>query len=335
MAASGLTVGTALYVLDELPLRLRKTSPSKKESSDVAISDHREEAVTLASIATTRTRKSKPTSTEEIALEAAKNCLAQAPCPLEDIGVLIFTGVYKSGFIGEPSYAAVLAGKLLPHSEKLNGGGTPLAFDMHDGSNGFMSACEMMRTMLTRRSIRAGLVIAAEFDNNRLLEGYPQLGIAEMASAAVLMRASEAGVQVSNWQSYSFDEHTDAFRANLVCIKPAHVRFQRQRDFEARLRGSIVRALGCYLPSVSRSLADFDEFYFPQVSSDFLNALASQLEIPRERIVDVTVPEGDLYTSSLPSALEHVTKRHPKGNKVCLAVSVGSGINVRCGVITC
>src|SRR5207249_4808068 len=129
------------------------------------------QAVSVVAISTSRSRGRIPSNTEEIALEAARSCLEETPCHPHDIGVLIFTGIFKSGFVGEPSYASMLAGKLLPDPETCNGGGTPLAFDLHGGANGFLAACEVLRTMLEHRKIRAGLVIAAEFDNNRLLDG--------------------------------------------------------------------------------------------------------------------------------------------------------------------
>lgn len=338
MAASGLTVGTALYVIDELPTRLRKDQAADKAAAGrgetpTPTAPSGGGAVSIASIATTRGRRQTPSSTEEMALQTAEDCLAQAPCDRQDIGVLIFAGVFKSGFVGEPSYASMLAGKLLPHAETCNGGGTPLAFDLHDGANGFLTACEILRSMTARRKIRAGLVIAAEFDNNRLLPGYPGLGIAEIASAAVVMPPSGPGPQISNCRSFSFDEHADSFRANLVCISPAHVKLQVQQDYEARLRSSILRALKCYLPSTGRTLADFHEFYFPQVSSAFLTALGDELQIPRQRIVDVA-GAGDLYTSSLPCVIEHVMQSgRGQSERVCLAVSAGPGINVGCAII--
>jgi hypothetical protein len=81
-------------------------------------------------------------------------------------------------------------------------------------------------------------------------------------------------------------------------------------------------------------LADFDEFCFPQISSEFLDAVALAFAIPRERIADVTVEGRDLYTSSLPCILEVSLLSGLVGSgKVCLCVSAGPGINVGCAIL--
>jgi len=335
-AASGLNVGTALYVMDELPSRLRSGPDTGKPSArrDEGPPAASPEAVSVVSIATSRARGRSPMSTEDIACEAAEECLAQAQCSKEEIGAVLFTGIFKSGFVAEPAYASILAGKLFPFPFARNGGPMLLAFDVHDGANGFLTACEIVRLMIARRKLRAGLIVAAEFDNNRLLCGQPPLGIAEIASAAVIMAPSHAGARIANCRSFRYREHMESFRASAVCVRPARVTLQVQEDYESRLRASILRAVREYVPSTGRVLADFDEFYFPQISPGFLKALGHEFEIPCHRIIDVTVPGNDLYTSSLPSLLEHISRRRDAAaGRVALAVSAGPGINVGCAVV--
>jgi 3-oxoacyl-[acyl-carrier-protein] synthase III len=339
LTASGLTVGTALYVLDDLPARLRNGRPTGKPAvanghMSSASGMRAPESVSVASVATTRSRQHAPASTEEIALAAAEACLAQAPCRRQDIGMLLFTGVFKSGFLAEPSYASILAGKLFPGPRSGAGDPAALAFDLHDGPNGFLTACEILRTMVGRRRLRAGLVIAAEFDDNRLLDGYPTLGIAEIASAAVIMGPGSPGAQVGDCQFFTFDEYADSFRADAMGVKPVHVCFQACANYQASLRACVGRAIRAYLARTGRKLADFDQFYFPQISPEFLDALGHDLDIAPERIADVTLAGKDLYTSSLPCILENSIRAGLGGSgKVCLAVSAGPGINVGCAVI--
>jgi len=339
MAASGLTVGTALYVLDDLPSRVRNNGPPTPKvagyekpapmSGLVA-----PKAVSIASVTTTRSRPQVPLSTEQIALEAAEACLAQAPCCKQDIGMLLFIGVFKGGFLAEPSYAAILAGSLFSSSHSNAGDPVALAFDLQAGPNGFLMGCEILRTMFGRRQIRAGLVIAAEFDDNRLLDGYPTLGLAEIASAAVIMEPGKSGVQVSDCQFFTFDEYADSCRADLIACKTAHISLQVCQDYLAKLSICLRRAIQMYLGRTGMKLAEFDEFYFPQISSAFLDAVALDLAIPRERVSDVTVEGRDLYTSSLPCILEASLLSGLAGSgKVCLCVTAGPGINIGCAVL--
>ncbi len=338
LAASGLTVGTALYVLDELPLRVcngrAARQPAANGHARRPCVPKAPDGVSIVSVATTRLRHGTPSNTAEIALEAAEACLLQAHCRREDIGALIFTGVFKSGFIAEPSFASILSGKLLPHAAHANGNRPPLAFDIHHGPNGFLAACETLRTMMARRGLRAGLVIAAEFDDNRRLAGHPALGVAEVASAALVLAPGAGGARLGNCRFYSFDEHQASFQASLRCVHPPHIAWRASADYELRLRASVRAAITAYLPWTGRTLADFDEFYFPQVSAEFLDRLGEDLAIARERIADVTISDGDLYTSSLPCVLEHSIGRRPEARgRVGLAVTVSPGINVGCGIV--
>jgi 3-oxoacyl-[acyl-carrier-protein] synthase III len=223
---------------------------------------------------------------------------------------------------------------LFPDSNASDGATEVLAFDINDGPNGFLTACEILRTMIRRRRLRAGLVIACEFENNRLLEGYPQLGIAEIASAAVIMGPAEQGAHISNCRTFSFDEHADLFRASLLCAGTPHVSVDVRDDYEATLRVCIRRAIGEYLPGIGRTLDEFDDFYFPQVSSAFLDSLAEELNIPRRRVADVTLAGRNLYTSGLPCLLERCTQAGGGSQgRLGLAVSAGPGINVGCALI--
>ncbi len=338
VTASGLTVGTALYVLDDLPSRLRDGHASKERVPIAEMPPYPNmraaPGVSIGSVASTRLRCTPPASTEEIAVEAAEACLAKAACRREDVGVLIFGGVFKSGFLAEPSYASILAGKLFPKVDSVAASHALLAFDLHHGPNGFLAACEIVRTMMAHRRIRAGLVLAAEFDENRLLRGYPQLGIAEVASAALVLPAGSPGVGLRRCEFFSFDQYADSFQASAVAVSPVHVCFQAHQDHELYLRSSIRNAIEKYLSRNGWALQDFEYFYFPQISSAFLRKLAEDIGLPWQRIVDVTVPGKDLSTSSLPCILEEVTRRGANGDSgMCLAVSAGPGINVGCAVI--
>jgi 3-oxoacyl-[acyl-carrier-protein] synthase III len=248
--------------------------------------------------------------------------------------MVLFTGVFKSGFLAEPSYASILAGKLFPSTHSGAGDPATLAFDLHSGPNGFLAACEILRTMVGRRQLRAGLVIAAEFDDNRLLDGYPTTGVAEIASAAVIMEPGSPGIQVGDCRFFTFEEYADSFRADAMGVKPVHVSFRACTNYHASRRACVGRAIRAYLARTGRTPADFDEFYFPQISPEFLYALGNDLAIPRERIADVTVAGKNLYTSSLPCILESSVRAGLGGSgKTCLAVSAGPGINVGCAVI--
>ena len=172
--------------------------------------------------------------------------------------------MFKDGFLAEPSYASILAGKLFPNASPDPGGHAPLAFDLHHGPNGFLAALEIMRTMIGRRGLKAGLFITAEFEDNRLLAGYPQVGLAEVASAAVILPSGGPGIQFGDCGFFTFDEYAGSFRADAIGIKPVHVSFEVCANYQTSLRISIRRAIEAWLTQIGRTLAEFDEFYSPK-----------------------------------------------------------------------
>jgi len=149
ISASGLTTGTALYVFDDLPDRLRQMETKQRinykesslkhpnaDSNPVAI------GIRIESVGTIPQKNIGTKDSLELLQLAASNCLAKSSYPCNDIGLLIYSGVYRSEYILEPAYASLLAGKLNmnaiisdPENKKT------LAFDIFNGSIGFLNAC--------------------------------------------------------------------------------------------------------------------------------------------------------------------------------------------------
>lgn len=334
VVASGMTIGTALYVLDDLPARVHNTLIGEKTKSRGTGPETGVLSVSIASVASTRRRRGEPSATEELCLEAAEACLAKASHGKRDIDVLIFVGVFKKGFMAEPSYAAILAGRLFPKRSLSDNNPAILAFDVHHGPGGFLASCEILRTQFARRQIRAGLVIAAECDNNPAFGEHSDLGVAEVASAALILPPGRGEVELRDCDFYSFEQYADCYRADMNCARQAHVILKVHDDYEVRLRECIRMALEAYAARIGRTLADVDEFHFPQRSQQFLDGLASELGIPRDRIVNATLEGKDLYTSSVGCTLEESLGAGLCGSgKCCLFVSAGPGIQVSCATL--
>ena len=155
------------------------------------------------------------------------------------------------------------------------------------------------------------------------------LGLLKLQAPPSLWSPANSGVQVSNCRSFTFDEYADNCRADLMPVKAAHISLQVSQGYLANLSICLRRAIRMYLGRTGMKLEEFDEFYFPQISSEFLDAVALDLAIPRERVSDVTVEGRDLYTSSLPCILEASLLSGLAGSgKVCLCVTAGPGINI-------
>ncbi len=67
----------------------------------------------------------------------------------------------------------------------------------------------------------------------------------------------------------------------------------------------------------------------PQISAQFITNLSGRMNVSRDKFVDVA--RNDLFTSSLPYALEHVREQHlVEPGDIGLIITVGSGIQVGC-----
>ena len=162
ISASGLTTGTALYVFDDLPDRLRqmeskKSGSQKKTPVNHVSSDPNPVAPGFELKVWEQFRLKR--SVKRIHLEllkcAATSCLNKSSYECSEIGVLIYSGVYRSEYIMEPAYATLLAGELdmnaaisAPDNKKT------LAFDIFNSSVGFLNACYVAQQMITARKLQ-------------------------------------------------------------------------------------------------------------------------------------------------------------------------------------
>src|SRR4029079_12439339 len=125
---------------------------------------------------------------------AAANCLGNSSYERNDMGLLIYSGVYRSGYVMEPAYAALLAGELdMNATESGPGNKKTLAFDIFNGSVGFLNACYVAQQMIAADICKTAMIVAAESENNA--DSFPDelVGLRETASAIILDSHPSAG----------------------------------------------------------------------------------------------------------------------------------------------
>jgi 3-oxoacyl-[acyl-carrier-protein] synthase III len=73
----------------------------------------------------------------------------------------------------------------------------------------------------------------------------------------------------------------------------------------------------------------------PQISTGFIDALSTAMQVGREKFVDVQ-SQHNLLTSSLPYALQYAQEHQlVQPGDIALLISVGSGIQVGCATYYC
>ena len=344
ISASGLTIGTALYVFDDLPDRVRQMeseqSTMQKEISIDRLSSVRNSIaprIRIESVGTIPTDTIGKKNSLELLKCAATSCLKKSSYECSDIGLLIYSGVYRSEYILEPAYATLLAGELdmnattsAPDNKKT------LAFDIFNSSVGFLNACYVAQQMIAAENCKTAMIVAAESENNA--DSFPDgvVGFRETASALILDWHPSAD---KGFSRFLFRYHVDSLNAYTTYYttgdgdsKP-YLHVVKDTNLEALYINFIFPAVQELLQIEGLDINRIDKVFPPQISSRFITRLSETLKLPRERFVDVVGEGPDFFSSSLTYALEHVYEKElVKSGNIGLLISIGSGIQVGCAI---
>lgn len=344
-SGSGITVGTALYTFDNLPDRLRQVesnhrppapTPSPASSRLARWPMQPPPRIGIEAVGTSTPAPGGPAAeTRELIRAAAGNCLAGSSHRLEEVGLLISTGLYRTDFIGEPAIAAIAAGDL-----KLNLDSEPadrcrtLTFDLLNGAIGFLNACCVACGMIKAERFETVMVVASEIENNADLPPAKQRRVRPMGSAVILDRSADGRTGFTGFYFRDFTEHLDLFSAYAAHQHGAtRIVLRRSSQLEARFRECIVATVRELLDREGLEISQFGSVFPPQISTQFVEDLAPALGVARDRMVDVSHPEHDLFTSSTPRAMEHASARGIVApGDLGLIIEVASGIQVGCAI---
>jgi 3-oxoacyl-[acyl-carrier-protein] synthase III len=345
IAASGVTSGTALYTLDDLPDRIRL---SKLPAGATAFASAAEangdvpgresvrrlrRPVKIESVGLLTDSATAPRETISMLTAAAQACLRESRYSRNDIELMINAGVYRNDFLCEPAVASIVAGRL----QKDDGCNLPndrgtLAFDLTNGALGVLQACYVAGTMIASGKFRKAMVMAAEVEINKEVCPSRRLGLEETGSALILDGSSQHGSGFGAFLFRSFTRHKHQFASHSAVTGGRTVlSFERNSMFEAS-------CLDCIRDSVDELMAleglrrsDVAVVLPPLISVGFVSRLGETLRVPQERMIHPPRDAADLHTSSLAFAVKRLreTKRVRPG-EIGLIIGVAPGIQVGC-----
>lgn len=343
ITGSGATIGAALYTLDDLPDRLRriasgawkpdKVKPNLRKPISLLPPNQR---VRVESIGTLPKDMEVKRATLELARLASENCLATSSYSRKDIDLLVYSGVYRDDFICEPAIASMVAGVLKindtiesPEEKKT------LAFDLFNGALGFLNACYASIGMIRAKTVKNVMVVASEIENNRDILPAELRGVEETASAVILDESPDGNRGFGNFVFKYFTNHIEACAAYTVhrngktCMHVA-----KDPHIESYYLQCIPVTVHELLSIEGLDISQIKVILPPQISSSFIAELSDRLNLSRDKFVDDVAHESrDLFTSSIPYALQYVRQRQlVEAGDVGLIISVGSGIQVGCAI---
>jgi 3-oxoacyl-[acyl-carrier-protein] synthase III len=265
---------------------------------------------------------------------ASEDCLEGSAYDRSEIDLLIYTGVYRDEFLSEPALAALVAGEVgMNDSLESTTGQRTFAFDVINGALGFLNAVFVASQMIQSRRFGRAMIVAAEVENNSEVRPELRRGIKE-AGSAIILDSSPDG---SGFESFFFTQQTE-YLDELQTLsthdnRGTFLSIKQDLLLEDHYLDCVNEAIGSYLMAEGLSLTDINVIIPPQISASFITRLSAALGEARRKFIDVTDLEGDLFSSSVPYALQAACQSgHVRPGDLALIVGVGSGIQVGCAL---
>lgn len=343
IAGSGISVGTALYRFDDLPDRIRRENGRARDLPQAAASSAAGSLawqaggirVGITAIGLAAARDTGPeTDTRDLNRRAAAACLNEAGVDPRDVELVLCVGMHRSEFLAEPAAATMVADDLeLNHDHDDRDPRRTLAFDLVNGSVGFLNACLVAGQMIAAGRFGNSLIVAAECPHPTDPDRSAFLPV-EPIGSAVLLGPTDGDAGFERFLFRSFPEHVDALSSALVQERGttyvARASSPRWEDYLLRCAAEAIDEL---LAAAGIGLDDVHAVLPPQISRRFIRRFADLLAISPTRLIDVSSDGSDRYTSSIPLALDRLRRdRRPRPGDLGLLVCAGAGIQVGCAL---
>lgn len=341
ISGSGHTLGTALYTFDDLPDRVRenvRNSGTVKPTDPAArttIWKAPGPKISIESVGWLPENYGGEHSSLEFVKAAALDAIGRSRYDKNELGLIIHTGVYRDKFLSEPAVAALMAGDLMinPHPE-VEGVHKSFTFDLLNSSVGFLQACFTAAHMLHAGKFHTAMVTTSEIENNRESRPNDLLGLAETGSAVILHADEDNRTGFGNFAFRDFPAFYETVNIFGTWHDGEHwLEFTRNPNLEAYYAECVARTVNDLLTAEGMSIGDIDRFFPPQISPLFIDLLAQQLGVDREKLVDVSQQGKDLFTSSLAYAVRYgLEEGLISEGQTGLLIQAGSGIQVGCAL---
>jgi len=271
----------------------------------------------------------------ELCRRAAEPCIEKSAYKKEDIGLLISVAVYRDDYFCEPSFSSFVQKELkINHNKSDSLPPKTLSLDILNGSLGFLNACQASAAMIASGKAKAGLVVSSDLVDETLSEKGDPPGFHPSGAAMILADDKNPGSGFIKFYFKTFDELQDAYESYMFHDenKMALI-FKKDPEIEDVYLKAVSMGVSEFLKKENLSADDFDMIIPSQISSSFVQKIASVLGVGTEKMIDVTRDDGDLFNASLPAAMDYIFKNKlASPGKKALIINVASGIQVGCAL---
>jgi 3-oxoacyl-[acyl-carrier-protein] synthase III len=232
--------------------------------------------IRIESVGTVPDESNGKSNSMELLRCAAKNCLHKSSYQSAEIGLLIYSGVYRSEYLLEPAYAALLAGELNMNATTPGADSkSTLAFDIFNGSIGFLNSCYVAQQMLAAEKFENAMIVASEKENDTGSFPNELVGIRETASAIIL--TSDPSTQ-TGFSRFLFRYHVESINTYSANYKTGHskphLHVIKEDNLEELYIEYIFPAVLELLQLEGLDLNRIDKIFPPQISAAFIKRLS-------------------------------------------------------------
>ena len=347
ISGSGQVIGTGLYRMGDLPVRL--LAPMDESARRSAAHDSSPTVarpcvirltapVRIESVAAGGEDAGDLPDALKLAANSVRACLQQSAHDARDVGLLVHVGVYRNDYLSEPALAAMIAREAeLNHTATVDDEHQTLACDLLSGGTGFLHACFLASNVLLEKNLTAAIVTASEFENNRNVRPDHLLNVVETGSAVLLERSPDGREGFFGFAFLTLHDHVAARVTHTEAYQnmPALRFIEDPRWIEHCLDG-VERAVVPLLADARLTMDEITTVMTSQPSREFRERLADRLGIDETRIVELSLDGKDPFTSAIPLALRRVrADRLASSGSMTLLVEVGAGLTVACALYRC
>jgi 3-oxoacyl-[acyl-carrier-protein] synthase III len=345
ISGSGITVGTGLYRFDDLPERLRNTPPTNgvnghakpAASPPTRVRTRRlDPQLTRAMIGGVGTARPDATSKTamDLALSASRAALREAKVVGSDIGLLLYSGIYRDEYLSEPAFAAMLADQLRLHPATDGDHPSFFSFDVLNGSIGFLQSCYLAAQRIQAGRISAGLVATAEVEPHDV----HSLRLEPSGAAFVLQAASTVATNNAGFGDFVFRNDWKHGAARVTaCVPSSKEAYYPKMDvhespeLRARYVDLLVEAIDELRDLERLAWDDVDCVLPPLMGAELIQLLGDRLPVLRDKLMVDADCRRDLFTSSLPFAWQVAQRRGAATpGSIGLLLAVGAGLQAGC-----
>ncbi|MFW3146603.1 MAG: 3-oxoacyl-[acyl-carrier-protein] synthase III C-terminal domain-containing protein [Thermoplasmatota archaeon] len=279
----------------------------------------------------------KRASSVDLAVRAANKSLSRAGIGPEKVGLLVFSGVYREGFIGEPALASFIQRRIKANPLG-DGKHSTFSFDINEGARGLISGMELVDGFISAGEGKFGLAVTADVNP---LPGQTINFPFHPGAAAVLLSRGGEETGFTDFATYDFPEYRESFQSTVSYMpNPGGSFLQRKRmgnvlrvkESEDLLKAclkSVREGLDQFCSRVDLKPGDFDLVIPSQYPKGLAVSIQKRTGFRKDSVIAIPDHYGNHHTSGPGFALRWALRKGMfDSSKKILFLGVGAGIAV-------